>query len=166
MRDRPLHAYLQAHWSGATAGVAAFTQAAASLAGRDDVAARDLRALTDEIVADRESLRRLMSMVGLSPALVSTVSGRVSATVHRLTPRVPAARGRGVTDVLKLEGLRAAVAGKRAGWDLLRSVAEYDARLDAALLDELAGRADEQLELLQQVHLRVGVAAMSGVSAE
>jgi len=58
MRDRPLHAYLQAHWYGATAGVAAFTQAAASLAGRDDVAARDLRALTDEIVADRESLRR------------------------------------------------------------------------------------------------------------
>ena len=71
-----------------------------------------------------------------------------------------------MTDVLKLEGLRAAVAGKRAGWDLLRSVAEYDARLDAALLDELADRADEQLERLQQVHLCVGVAAMSGVSAE
>ena len=68
-----------------------------------------------------------------------------------------------MTDVLKLEGLRAAVAGKRAAWDLLRSVAEYDARLDAALLDELADRADEQLERIQRLHLCVGVAAMSGV---
>ncbi|UUW90764.1 hypothetical protein [Pimelobacter simplex] len=60
-----------------------------------------------------------------------------------------------LTDVVEIETLRIAVFGKRAGWQLLRSVADADPRLDAVLLDDLVRLADSQLERLADAHLGI-----------
>lgn len=158
MSDR-LHAYLQSHWAAATAGVATFEQTAHLVSGIDPGAAADLRVLAEEVAVDREKLRELMTQVGLRPATLATWTGRLTATAQRILPPLPLP-GDGLTPILRIDGLRGAVAGKRAGWDLLREVAEYDDRLDAALLIELAERADDQAARLQRIHLQVGNGVM------
>lgn len=154
MSDR-LNAYLQSHWAAATAGVATFEHTARVVSETDAAAARELEHLARDVAADREALRGLMADVGLEPSRLATLSGQATATAQRLVPQVPLPAD-GLSPVLRLDGLRGAVAAKRAGWDILREVAEYDDRLDPGQLIDLAERADDQAARLQRIHLRVG----------
>ena len=54
----------------------------------------------------------------------------------------------------ELEMMRLGVTGKAAGWRTLRVLADTDPRLDRDRLDELIGRADSQLSMLEDLRVR------------
>ncbi|MBM7517378.1 hypothetical protein [Nocardioides nitrophenolicus] len=151
MDDEVLHGYLQHHWAGSTAGVSLFRRVAGSH-GIATVAAGVGR-LAEEVAEEREILRRVMHDVGASPSTIGTVAARVGAELGRLKPNGRILTRAPLTDLVEIEALRIAVFGKRSGWEVLRSVADDDPRLDPALLDDLIARSDRQLETLAQLHL-------------
>ncbi|GAA1514051.1 hypothetical protein [Nocardioides humi] len=153
MDDEVLHGYLQHHWVGSTAGVSLFQRVARSHG--DPAAATVVGELGEEVAGERETLRGLMTAVGVRPSRVGALAARAGEVAGRLKPNGRVLSRSPLTDVLELEALRDAVYGKRGGWEVLRSVADDDPRLDAALLDDLLARSDRQLERLQGLHVGV-----------
>jgi hypothetical protein len=159
MNDDVLHGHLQHHWAAATGGVALFARVGRGLG--ESPAAEEVTRLAGEIADDRESLRQIMASVGVDPTLVGALAARGAELVGRLKPNGTLLRRSALTDVLELEALRTAVAGKRAGWELLRELAPDDERLDETLLDVLIRRADDQERRLRSLHLRVSADRMA-----
>lgn len=153
MDDETLHGHLQHHWAAATGGVALFERVGKGHSDRE--ASATVRAMAVDIEEDRESLRRIMTAVGLQPSLLGALGAHTAEAIARLKPNGHVLRRSPLSDVLELEALRTAVSGKRMGWQLLRVVADHDERVDGALLDELLRRADSQLESLEDLHRRV-----------
>ncbi|TQK68424.1 hypothetical protein [Nocardioides sp. SLBN-35] len=151
MDDEVLHGYLQHHWAGSTAGVSLFRRVARTHAIATVATAVD--SLADEVADERETLRRIMHDVGTSPSTLGTVAAKAGAELGRLKPNGRILTRAPLTDLVEIEALRIAVWGKRCGWEALRSVADDEPRLDAALLDDLVARSDRQLDLLAQLHL-------------
>jgi hypothetical protein len=81
--------------------------------------------------------------------------GRALKLNGRLLSRSP------LSNLEELELLRLGVAGKAAGWRTLRLLADTDPRLHRGRLDELLVRADGQLGLLEELHVRAVRAALS-----
>lgn len=152
--------HLHNHWTAATAGKAVFERVAAT--HPDPETARAVSDLAVEIAEDREALRQMMAALDITPSRIATAAARVAAEAGRLKPNGRVLRRSALTDVLELEALRTAVAGKRAGWDFLRRAAELDGRLDTALLDDLAQRAERQQDRLAQLHGRVADRRLAG----
>jgi hypothetical protein len=151
MDDEVLHGYLQHHWVGSTAGVALFERVARTHGVVEVSTAVGL--LADEVAEERETLRRIMHDVGISPSALGTVAAKVGAELGRFKPNGRILSRAPLTDLVEIEALRIAVWGKRCGWEALRSVADADPRLDATLLDGLVARSDRQLERLGELHL-------------
>ncbi|HET9861460.1 MAG TPA: hypothetical protein VFQ19_16910, partial [Nocardioidaceae bacterium] len=61
-------------------------------------------------------------------------------------------------DLVELEGLRGAVAGKIAAWQVLRALAMHDDRLTKEEFEVLLDRADDQSQRLYKLHLQVAQA--------
>ncbi|MDQ6523861.1 hypothetical protein RB608_09635 [Nocardioides sp. LHD-245] len=151
MDDEVLHGYLQHHWAGSTAGVSLFRRVARTHGIAEVAAALD--GLAEEVAEERATLGRVMRDVGTSPSTIGTVAAKVGAELGRLKPNGRILTRAPLTDLVEIEALRIAVFGKRSGWEVLRAVADDDPRLDAALLDDLIGRSDRQLETLARLHL-------------
>ncbi|MGI5466866.1 hypothetical protein [Streptomyces sp. CA-132043] len=152
-----LGVYLNDHLAGATFG----TELARRLA-RSSVAAapeETLKALATEITADRAALLRIMKDLGIRARGYKAGAGWAAEKAGRLKSNRRLLSRSPLSPLLELEVLRLGVAGKAAGWRTLRELAETDARLDAARLDDLLERADRQAETLEQ--LRVQQAATS-----
>jgi hypothetical protein len=142
--------YLNDHLAGATAGEGLAYRAAAAAKGTS--AAADLRRIAAEITQDRAALLQLMADLDIGvrhykvyAAWVGEKAGRLKFNGHLVT-RSP------LSDLEELEFLLLGVEGKAAGWHALRSLADYDTRLDQAQLDELIARAKRQsgtLEILR-----------------
>lgn len=152
MNDEVLHAYLQHHWAGSSAGVALFERVGRSHS--DAAVASAVRQLAIEMNEDRELLRQIILATGENPSRVAATTGRAAELVGRLKPNGRLVRRSPLSDLLEIEALRDAVTGKRAGWQLL--LAAGDVRVDPGQLEELIRRADDQLTRLEALHLRVG----------
>ncbi|MEI7056657.1 hypothetical protein WBG06_12640 [Nocardioides sp. CCNWLW239] len=152
MNDEVLHAYLQHHWAGSSAGVALFERVGRSHS--DAAVASAVRQLATEVDEDREVLRQIILATGANPSSVAATTGRAAELVGRLKPNGRLVRRSPLSDLLEIEALRDAVAGKRAGWQLL--LAAGDVRMNPEQLEELIRRADDQLARLEALHLRVG----------
>ncbi|MER7559541.1 hypothetical protein ABTZ46_21540 [Nocardioides sp. NPDC126508] len=153
MNDEMLHAYLQHHWAGASAGTAMFQRVGRSHSD-PDVAAR-VRRLAKELNEDRESLRQIILATGATPSRIAATTGRALEFAGRFKPNGRVVRRSPLSDLFEVEALRDAVFGKRSGWQLLRALCDGDVRLDRQHLDELIRRADDQLARLEDLHLRV-----------
>ncbi|XBB66182.1 hypothetical protein ABFU82_19000 [Nocardioides sp. WV_118_6] len=153
MDDDVLHGYLQHHWVGSTAGVSLFHRVART--HPDLLVAAGVGEIAVEVTAERESLRTIMAAVGATPSRVGALAARAGELIGRFKPNGHLVTRSPLTDVVEIETLRIAVSGKRAGWQLLRSVADADPRLDAVLLDDLVRLADSQLERLEAAHLGI-----------
>lgn len=154
MNDDMLHAYLQHHWAGSSAGVAMFERVARSHSDTD-VATR-VRRLATEVDEDREQLRQIIVATGAAPSRIAATTGRAVEFADRFKPNGRLVRRSPLSDLFELEALRDAVTAKRAGWQLLRAATEDDVRVDPLQLDELIRRADDQIARLEDLHLRVG----------
>ncbi|GAA4807831.1 hypothetical protein GCM10025786_09480 [Nocardioides caeni] len=163
MDDEALHGYLQHHWAGAGAGTSLFRRVAGS--HRDPETAATLARLADEVSEDRESLASIMKAVGARPSRIGTVAARVGAELGRLKPNGRILTRPPLTDVIELEALFLAVTGKLAGFELLRSVADTDHRLDVGLLDRLIARTERHRTELARLRLIVGHTRLTGSPA-
>ncbi|GAB3309789.1 hypothetical protein EK0264_08980 [Epidermidibacterium keratini] len=153
MNKKVLGGYLQHHWTGAAAGTAMFRRVARTHPDRES--AQVLSGMSQEIAQDRRSLQQIMKSVGVKPSRLGSLTGQIAERLGRLKPNGSLLRRSPLTDVIELEALRAAVAAKLSGWQVLRALADHDKRLDAGQLDELQNRALDQQERLAALHRRV-----------
>jgi hypothetical protein len=147
---RSLATYLNDHLALATAGIELLRRAAGSHPGER---AEKLTRLRDEARSDLESLRSLMRRLEVSESRPMAALGWVGEKAGRLKPNGYLLRRSPLADVIELEGLRAAVHGKLACWQVLREVAQDD-RVATEQLETLIERAEDQQHRLCTLHLQ------------
>jgi len=147
-----LKIYLEDHYAGATAGLELARRTAGANSG--NVYGDVLERVAREIEEDRDSLRAMMTTLGVGPdrfkvagAWAGEKAGRLKLNGH-LTGYSPQSR------VIEIEGLVVGVTGKRCLWAALRHIAAQETRLDVEELDRLIARADSQLAALEEQRLR------------
>ncbi len=153
MDQKLLSVYLNNHLAGAAGGVELFRRTARSHAGTNR--GTELARLADEIEADGDSLRDIMRRPGVEESKPMAALGRLGERVGRLKPNGYLVRRSPLADVFELEGLRVGVAGKLAGWQVLRAVAVHDSRISREELETLLERAEDQAERLYKIHLQM-----------
>jgi hypothetical protein len=154
---RLLGIYLRDHLGGASAGLALVRRC--RRAEHDTSSAVDLAGVEAQIAEDRESLRALMVVLGVSESQLKKVAGRVAAAVSRLKSNGRLLRSSSSNLVVDLEALGAGIATKRNLWLSLLAVADSYSVLDPAALGVLVERATSQLDRLRPVHDRAAAAA-------
>jgi hypothetical protein len=154
-----LKIYLEDHYAGATAGLELARRTAGANSGTayGDVLAR----IALEIEEDRDSLRAIMTTLGVGPdrfkvagAWAGEKAGRLKLNGH-LTGYSPQSR------VIEFEGLLIGVTGKRCLWAALRHVAPQEPKLDVEDLDGLILRADRQIADLEEQRLKAVAEAVA-----
>jgi hypothetical protein len=151
--------YLNDHLAGA--------ELASRVAGSHEARGESgvLRRFAAEVAQDRAALLEIMAVLGIPvraykvcAAWIGEKAGRLKFN-GRLFTRSP------LSYLEELEILRLGVEGKAAGWRTLRVLAETDARLDTAQLDDLTVRARRQAELLEELRVRAAQEVISLESA-
>ena len=152
MNRKLLGIYLNDHLAGSTTGIELVRRTCNANQGTE--LGRYLAELTMEIESDRRTLQRIMDDLGIrrDPAKVAGAwllekAGRLKLNGH-LTGYSPQSR------VVEIEGLVVGVTGKRCLWAALHHIAPQEVRLDIDQLDLLIGRADSQLERLEELRLK------------
>lgn len=147
-----LKIYLEDHYAGATAGLELARRSAGANRGNPygEVIAR----IALEIEEDRDTLRRVMTDLGIGPdrlkvagAWAGEKAGRLKLNGH-LTSYSPQSR------VIELEGLVLGVNGKRCLWSALRHIAPQESRLNLEELERLIERAERQIAELEEQRLK------------
>ncbi|TSD93622.1 hypothetical protein FOS14_22450 [Skermania sp. ID1734] len=154
----PLGAYLNDHLAGATAGVELMRR----IAGRHhgDMGAR-LERLAVEIDQDRTTLIAIMQSLEVPRRRYMVVAGWIGEKLGRVKPNETWFQRSQVGPVIELEGMQLGVEGKAAGWRSLKTLAAEEPRLDVQQLDELIGRAAEQVAVLEECRTSVARDAFS-----
>jgi len=147
-----LKIYLEDHYAGATAGLELARRTASANSGTPY--GPDLERIAREIDQDRDSLRAVMTALGVgldrfkvAGAWAGEKAGRLKLNGH-LTSYSPASR------MIEFEGLLVGVTAKRAMWVALRDIAPQEPRLDPEELDALIARAEVQLADIEELRLR------------
>lgn len=148
-----LSSYLNDHLAAATASVALFERTTQNF--RDTPWEGELRSLTAEVVADRESWLTAMEALDVDASRTKQIVGLVGERLGRLKPNGRLFHRTPMTDLVELEGLRVAVATKINALQVLRAVAVQDPRLDQEGLQRLLDRSQGQAERLYRLHLQV-----------
>ena len=158
MNDRYLSIYLNDHLAGSTAGRQVAARALEQ--NREGPLGDFLRVLVGEIEEDRESLIRLMGLLGIrrDPVKVGAVwaaerIGRVIKFNGHLLSYSPLSR------LEELEFLSLGVEGKRLMWRALEVLAETDDRLKGFDFATLIKRAEVQRDELERHRLAAAAAA-------
>jgi hypothetical protein len=151
-----LRTYLEDHHAGATAGGELAQRAASS---NDGELGTELRAIADEIAADREVLERLMEALDVSPSKIKDGAAWVSEKLGRLKPNNRVLAYSPLSRVVELEGLVIGVTGKLALWEALR--ATFGTPLEGVDLDELAARAEDQRARLERLRRAAAAEALT-----
>lgn len=153
---RLISTYLNDHLTGASVGVELFRRAAKSHANTNR--GPELAALTREIEQDVQTLREILRRLDVEENKPMMALGWAAEKVGRLKPNGYLVRRSPLADLVELEGLRGAVAGKTAGWQVLRALAMHDDRLTKEEFEVLLQRADDQSQRLYKLHLQVAQA--------
>ncbi|MFB7173501.1 hypothetical protein ACFCYM_22150 [Streptomyces sp. NPDC056254] len=139
--------YLNDHLTGASGGVALLRRAAAAHQG--GVLGTSLRSLGEQAAQDRQSLLTLMADLDVPVMRAKAALGRIAEKTGRLKLNGRVLSRSPLSDVLELEAIRLAVEAKAACWRSLRSLARTDPRIDVARIEELIGRAEQQIRALE-----------------
>jgi hypothetical protein len=144
-----LGVYLNDHLAGATAGTELARRVAASQ--RDPAKQSVMRALADEIGEDRQALLEIMTALGVPARGYKVWAGWLAEKAGRLKLNGSLLARSPLSDLLELEMMRLGVEGKAAGWRTLRTVAGQRREIDAARLDHLLARAQDQSGRLEKL---------------
>jgi hypothetical protein len=135
---RLLPIYLQDHFAGASAGVSLARRIAQSNGETPTVIS--VREVAGEVAEDRETLKRLMHDLGVSPSMAKNVAAWLAERAARL--------------------LSLGIGGKIALWESLRA-----ARMESAVdLVALGDRARDQRERVEQQRLAIAREALSSTN--
>ena len=151
--------YLNDHLAGATAGA----ELAKRLAGaqRGLPAGSTLAQVADEIAQDRQALLEIMTALDVPVRQYKVAAGWVAEKLGRLKLNGHLVDRSPLSDMLELEGLRLGVEGKLALWRILVAVTGAEPRLDRARLDDLVGRAERQISVLEDLRTTVGARVLA-----
>jgi hypothetical protein len=144
MSEHALSIYLSDHLAGATAGVALATRVARSNADTDE--GRGLAEVAGEIKADRETLRRVMSELGVRASPMKNSAAWLADRVASLKPSGRMREGSAYHRLHELEKLSLGIAGKQALWEALRTGSGVDVHADLDTLEQRARRQRERVE--------------------
>jgi hypothetical protein len=158
--SEPLESYLNDHLTGATAGVNLARKISAENDGTQlgEVLAR----VADEVEADRNTLERVIELLGFERSRVKEAAGWVAERVSRLRFTDQLTGTRELKLLLELESLSLGIEGKLALWQALRVCPEP--RLAGVDLDELVKRAEEQRVTVERHRLEAASLAFGGPS--
>ena len=159
MRGRLLAIYLNDHLAGATFGLELARRAARENTG-SALGTFLANVLVPEISEDRDTLRRLMAVLGVPRSAPKVAAGWAAEKLGRLKLNGEWRRYSPLSRLLELEGLAAGIEGKRALWLALASVAEADDNLQEFDLQHLAERAAAQRRTLEEHRLDAAAAAL------
>lgn len=151
--ERFLAIYLNDHLAGATLGVEMARRLRSSNQDDPEMGAPITR-ICSEIEADRATLVRLMTHLGISRDPVKPVLAKAAERLGRfkLNGRI---RGYSpLSRVLELEVLSGLVGGKMQLWNALEQ--SFGEGLDGFDFPALAARADRQGQQLEDLHLAAG----------
>ncbi|MEU6945167.1 hypothetical protein ABZ957_08010 [Streptomyces sp. NPDC046316] len=147
-----LTVYLNDHLTGAAAGVRLMQRI---VDGRRHMGSEPaLEALARQIEEDRRSLRRIMRDLDVPVRPLREIVGRIGEKAGRLKLNGRLLSRSPLSDVVELEAMLLAVEGKAACWRTLRALAETRSGFDAADLDRLLTRAEEQSRTLDDIRRR------------
>ena len=155
--DAALHIYLQDHLAGATFGLQLIQRCRRNNEGTE--LADPLSKLTEEIAADRRTLRAIMRDIGASESRTKVAAGWAMEKLRRLKPNGRLFEYTPLARVAELETLAIGIAGKKAMWRALAEVAPREARLAQHDLSALVERAEDQLSRVEALRLDAARAA-------
>ena len=142
--------YFNDHFAGSTAGVELAKRSAKN--NRDNAEfGPALARLASEIDEDRESLRRVMARLDVSPDRIKTTLFWAGEKAGRLKPNGELLQFSPLSRLVEIEGLIGGVSGKLSLWRVLLDVQSAEPRLQAAELTDLADRAEDQLSRLHDL---------------
>lgn len=150
--------YLRDHFAGATAGL--------ELAKRVSESARGTETgpfygdLVRRIAADRETLREIMTTLGIAPSTAKNALAWALERAGRLKLNGRIIRPSPLSRLVELEALTLGVTGKRALWRALAAIKSADSRLASVDLDTLIASAEEQAAELERHRLRAAESAL------
>jgi hypothetical protein len=160
MANGYLQTYLNDHLAAASSGEQLFNRVAGNQ--RRTAIAKDLARLAAAVSQDRRRLRVLMSRLDVAENKPKQLVTRTVEVAARLKPNRFVFRRSPLSDLLEVEALRVAVTAKRAGW---RALLASSAAAEADVHDELADlmrRADEQVQVLEELHQEVAGNVLAG----
>jgi hypothetical protein len=147
MNEKYLRIYLQDHLAGSTTGVELARRTSGSNKGNEY--GPPLAKIADEIAADRRHLETLISDLGFGADRLKNVAAWGLEKLGRLKLNGELTSYSPLSRVVELEGLLTGITGKLGLWLALLEVAPSEPRLDAALLERLRDRAEEQRETVE-----------------
>jgi hypothetical protein len=149
-RRQLLEIYLNGHWAGASAGVSLAERVAYN--NTSSVWFEQLRWMADDVAADAATLAKVRARVGIRRGRAKRVAVRIGERLTRTKPGRRFFAASPLSRVLEAEAMIAGVSAKRQLWVSLGEESLYfgdDADFD---FDDLARRADGQLEVLRGFH--------------
>jgi hypothetical protein len=154
MDRKLLRIYLQDHLAGSTGGAELARRARGANEGTSY--GEPLAKLADDIEADRRSLESIMDDLGFGADRAKNLAFWAAEKAGRLKLNGQLTGYSPLSRQIELEGLIAGVNTKLSMWRTLRDVADSVQELDAARLDRLVERAEQQLETLHELRSRAG----------
>ncbi|MEU6534329.1 hypothetical protein [Streptomyces sp. NPDC047000] len=154
-----LSVYLNDHLAGATGGTELLRRAARS--HRDTEFGPPLAALAEEVAQDRESLREIMTDLGVPVLRHRAAVGWLGEKAGRLKPNGRLVSRSPLSDLVELEAMRLGVEGKLCAWRSLLALADTDPRIGRARVGELLGRAERQIETLDALRDRCAATVLA-----
>lgn len=155
--------YMQVHLAGAAAGIDLF-----GLSGRrilDEKISAEVLRIREELVDERQRLVRMVSEFGGNDPVLLSMATRLGAQMVRLGPSGNWRRRTPLTDLVVLETMRDAVAGKIAGWQALLSVVDEHSTLDREELEWLLAQGEEQHDTLTEAHKTMSARVLANEEA-
>ncbi|MFD3546756.1 hypothetical protein ACFWUW_14300 [Streptomyces sp. NPDC058655] len=149
--DRLLGVYLNDHLAGAGAGVALMKRM--MKAHRGQGAGPRLAELAEEVAADRDSLREVMTALDVPVRHRRLLAGALAEKAGRLKLNGRIVSRSPLSDVLELEAGRVGVEGKKELWRTLRVVSRSEPRVDGEAMSRLLARAERQADALETLRL-------------
>ena len=141
--------YVRIHLTGSAAGIELFGR------GRrmaDPTARGVLGDIRDELRQERRQLLEMAERLDARPAPVVAMGARAGERLSRLKPNGHPFRRTPLADLVDLEAMRTAVAGKVAGWEGLLAVADEHPPLDRDELSDLLRQGRRQHDQLSVLH--------------
>jgi hypothetical protein len=149
MSEKYLRIYLQDHLAGATAGLELARRTRGANEGTEY--GPPLARIADEIDADRRHLEAMMEDLGFGGDRVKNAAAWGLEKAGRLKLNGNLRGYSPLSRVVELEGLLTGITGKKGLWVALLQLTPEEARLDAALLERLRDRADEQRATIEEL---------------
>lgn len=146
-----LRIYLRDHLAAAVGGAELARRTLAN--NRGTPFESGLARVADDVEKDRQTLRRIMERLGVSPDPLKQAAVWALEKIARLKLNGRLLEYSPLSRLLEIEALRAGIDGKQAMWTALRHVANVDARLKAAELERLERRADDQRRRVESIRL-------------